>query len=163
MTNISRAQAVTQLAHHSSPGLVGVQGTVGAIAGGVGPEKNNQSVQYMRHSNDNLRTVNDAQVGNQSLAVMDRSHSNISAGRKNQQVSQSYIIGSSKMLNGSLRRIVGEQGISHGGSISPTAGNNLPGALLNRPQTQISHFHPADNKIDKIIQENLKKEKQKSL
>lgn len=62
----------------------------------------------MRHSNDNLRMINDAQVGNQSLINMNRSHSNISAGRKNQQVSQSYIIGSSKMLNGSLRGIVAD-------------------------------------------------------
>ena len=53
--------------------------------------------------------------------------------------------------------------MSHGGSISPTTGNNMHSALLNRPQTQISNFKPGDNKIDKIIHENLKKEKQKSL
>lgn len=39
----------------------------------------------------------------------------------------------------------------------------MQGALINRPQTQVSNFKPGDNKIDKIILDNLKKEKQKSM
>ena len=117
----------------------------------------------MRYSNDHLKTVNDAQVGNQSLINADRSHSNMSAGRKNNQVSQSYIIGSSKMLNASLGRMAAQVGASHGGSISPKAGENAQGAQISRPQTQISNFKPGDNKVDRLIMDNLKREKQKSL
>ena len=53
--------------------------------------------------------------------------------------------------------------------MSPSAlagGKELQHTLNARPvtqMTQISNFRPGDNKIDKIILDNLKKEKQKSL
>ena len=77
------------MAHHSSPGLVSIQQRALDRV-----EHNNQSVEYVPNTAENLRTMNDGRA-------LNRSHDNIGA-------KGSYIVTSSKMLNGSLKRIVAE-------------------------------------------------------
>lgn len=139
------------MANHSSPGLVGVLKRATGKA-----DHNNQSVEFASSNvGDNLRTIGDGRA-------LNRSHDNIGS-------SANYIVASSKILNGSLKRIVADQGIScNNQSVSPSAvaGRETQATLNLRPgtqMTQVSNFRPGDNKIDKIILDNLKKEKQKSL
>ena len=91
------------MANHSSTGLVGVLRRATGKA-----DHNNQSVEFAPNVSDNLRTINDGKA-------LNRSHDNIGS-------AANYIVSSSKMLNGPLKRIVADQGIScNNQSVSPSA------------------------------------------